>query len=562
MDLLDRQGLLSIVERCQPRLMLIVAPAGYGKTTVAQTIAQRRERSAYCDALGVSSAADLAARLMTAFSLQEPERSVEFATLTIGGGRDPAMMIETAKSAWRQPATSESLLVVDHLDRAVERSDVRSFVDSLVDRPNSRRSLILCSRDFPNVLTTRFAAPHETLIIGRDELRLTVEEIHRVIPTASKTQVEEIAELTTGWPIAVFYVAQTALRMRLEDVLRDIRNRRVRPIEDYFAQEVLSQLSATQREAVRICAVIDDMSLADAVLALRLSASEAQRLLDELPFVNFNGESQTYQMHPLFRTSILQRDSKVSAALTRVIDAHRAANNDIRAAQLLVRIGDIPSAAAALESVETFLFGAPTLEAARVMASIDVKTLVAHPGLWNASTLARVYGISLFQWLDESRTVWRNLSETALVMVRAGVVSSYANACGVLGLFEEGRSALKEFSESLRDEELSAAAPVLHLWEGAYLVWEGLPVDIEGVTRDIAPMLESPATTALWMYNAVARYHRTMGNCKAERAALFHALDAASRSRLPFVIALVAADLVIHYWFWGDDVSLPTRFEG
>ncbi len=187
--------------------------------------------------------------------------------------------------------------------------------------------------------------------------------------------------------------------------------------------------------------------------------------------------------------------------------------------------------------------------------------MVSHPSLWSAATLARVYSISLQQWLNEARTVWTRLEDDADFMLRAGVVGAYANATGVLGFFEEGFSALNRFESSLAPSERGLGEMIVELWRTAFAVWQGKPADVDAASLHIAPLLQSPATDALWTYNVAARHHRTQGARHAEAAALSHARQAAYASSLPFVKVLVLTDLVIHQWLWGEDSELPATLD-
>jgi hypothetical protein len=107
-----------------PRLILIIAAAGYGKTTTARLLARRWPRSGYCDAGAARNAPEFAEHLLSALNEEEPERSLERADRTIGGGRDSPMMIETARTAWREARPFKSVPVLDHLERALKVRDI------------------------------------------------------------------------------------------------------------------------------------------------------------------------------------------------------------------------------------------------------------------------------------------------------------------------------------------------------------------------------------------------------------------------------------------------------
>ncbi|MGC2243858.1 MAG: hypothetical protein WBA06_09555, partial [Candidatus Aquilonibacter sp.] len=74
---LRRDRLLERLRRVDARLVAIVAPAGYGKSTLVQQFLAERGGGAVCDCANVRDELDLARCLIPALAAENPGREVD-----------------------------------------------------------------------------------------------------------------------------------------------------------------------------------------------------------------------------------------------------------------------------------------------------------------------------------------------------------------------------------------------------------------------------------------------------------------------------------------------------
>jgi len=538
----------------RPRLTLLVAPAGWGKTTVARALAQRWERVAYCDAYGVTDASDLAGRLLTELSRVAPPDVATRLKLSVEAGA--AHRIDSAIAAWRSDDGTESVTIFDNLEQAAIPDALR-LLDALFDRPHPTRSAILCSRTPLRVRTTRYAAPHETRLLGREDLRLRRDDIERIFGEVPSTAIlDRIEETTQGWAIGVFYLARAARAQSLERAVAELAERGTGSLDAYLTNEVIETMAPNLREALVICAAIGDCTSADLARVLGLSEDAALDVLEQLPFVSRRPATETFEVHPLVRTLALRHARRDAAAvLEPAARAALGAGDELRAAELSARCGQLREAAAAIAATGGYVVSAPSARLSSVIGLLDDATLAEFPYLWSASIYARTYTRGIFKRLDEGRRLWHELDEGSEIGLRAAILNVYVDGCGVSGLLDEAESALEQFERSLREHERPFGSLVLAVWRAVLSVWRSRRVDMDAVAREIAPVLAVDATNALYQHNVAVHWHREHGDRAAEAAAHASGIEAAARAGLPLCDVLVWGEAAFSHWFWGDDAA-------
>jgi len=535
----------------RPRLTLLVAPAGWGKTTVARHLANRWERVAYCDAYGITDASDLAGNLLAELGRIAPSDVAARLKLSLEAGAAPR--IDSAVAAWRSDDGVESVTIFDNLEHAAFPEALR-LLDALFDRPHPTRSAILCSRVPLRLRTSRYAAPHETRTLGWEDLRLQRSDIKRIFGNVpSATVLERIEEATQGWAIGVFYLARVAPTRSLEDAIAEISERDTGSLDAYVTDEIIERLPSSMRDALVICAAIGDCTSADLARVFQISETAALDMLERLPFVSRMPGNDTFEVHPLVRTHALRLARRDAAAvLESAAKAALAAGDQVRAAELFVRCGKEYDAAAAIAVADGYALGAPSPRLSRVLGLLDDSTLAQFPYLWSASLYARTYSRGIFKRLDEGRRFWRELSDAAEISLRGAILNVYLDGCGVSGLLDEAEAALTRFERSLREDERPLGNLVLKLWRTVFAVWRSHRVDVEAASSEIQPLLATDATNALYQHTVPAHWYREHGDRVAEFAALASAIEAAGRAGLPLCDVLIWGEAAFSYWFWGD----------
>ncbi len=196
-------------------MILLVAPAGYGKTTLARQWAERQSGPvAWYRTTRVSG--DVAALAVGLDKLlaetappagRDPRRIASIAAVNPRPEPLARALVSTYASL---PA--ELLLVLDEWEAAATE-DADTLVGALVDELPIR--VIVTSRTRPHWLASRLQVYGEALEIGLDELSMTDEEARGVLwPGIGKTDIQSLLDTARGWPAVLGLAALTAGRTR------------------------------------------------------------------------------------------------------------------------------------------------------------------------------------------------------------------------------------------------------------------------------------------------------------------------------------------------------------
>ena len=357
--LIERPALEAALGRAllEHRLVLLVAPAGYGKTAaLTRQIRQLPEGTALA---WVCADEDdhlqrFLACLCTALEPYDlPWRMAPDAlpTLALGerGLRQVAVELVNALAASELP---RGLIVLDDLHRV---GDPRVFelLQWLVERLPAHWAVVICSRVDPPLPLARLRVNGELAEFRQDALRFGAAEVaalRAALPTqAPVPDVQELLQRTAGWPVA--------LRLSLS-ASPGVHPRRLagvtqRHLFDYLAAEVLDDMPADLRLFLLRCSVLPEMT---AERCAKVSGmAQAERLLDELErrslFVSvLQAEDLTLRLHDLVRDFLQDRLQREHAhELPALLRRAAATEDDLpRALSWLARAGAWDEASAML----------------------------------------------------------------------------------------------------------------------------------------------------------------------------------------------------------------------
>ena len=543
---LPRSLLLQRVTDAAPRLVLLEAAAGYGKSWLARKIAANAGDPSVVDALGVDDAIDYHRRLLAA--LLGPARDVaaswERGALELA--RDVNAWRRLCVRAWHE-LPSGGHVIFENVENAIGDQDMLLTLQALFGRPQPHRQVLMCSRKPIPIRFGRFAFPHEVLRLNARELRFSASELSslfQVEPNSSK--LHAIARLTSGWPMAAFLLRRLWQRDRemTFDVMPDEQ-----ALFAFLADEVLSLLSPASWQALYLVALLDDATAADIrTISDDTDAGLIERFLAEAPFVDAFGEA--LRAHPLLRDLIRDRfPEDVRAAGKRAAEVYERNGEPIRAAQIQLALGDSVGAAHVIEKlVGTAWLASPSYELETVLLQIDRSALLASPALWAFAMYGSVCAVvSLSQWLHEGLEVWARHEGSMPPGVAVGVGSNIINAYMNLGMLDQADAWLETIR--IRNPESVTVA----LWSAALRAMRALPVDSTRLEREILTPLDDGYGKAILLYDVVARIHRLRGEREAERAASARAVDMCLNSKSAHGIQLTALDAAFGAWLAGED---------
>jgi LuxR family transcriptional regulator, maltose regulon positive regulatory protein len=294
-------------DRSHP-IVSVVAPAGYGKTTL---LSQWAEADAQPFAWVSVDEGDNDPRVLLTYIAEaldavEPLGPRVFDALASPDSSVPGSVVPRISNAFASISSPVTLLLDDvHL---LHNRECRAALSMLAEHVPSGSRLVLAGRDQPPVRTARLRAAGQILEIGPGDLSLTAAEASLLLRAAEVSlAADELAELyrrTEGWA-AGLYLAALYLREggSLPGMAASFGGDD-RFISEYVESEFLARISRRQRVFLTRTAVLERMSgpLCEAVLELPGAGTVlAELATSNLLLVPLDRRGQWYRYHHLFR---------------------------------------------------------------------------------------------------------------------------------------------------------------------------------------------------------------------------------------------------------------------
>jgi LuxR family transcriptional regulator, maltose regulon positive regulatory protein len=341
----------------------VVAPAGYGKTTL---LAQWAEHDSRAFAWVSVDEADndpkvLLSYVAHALNAVEPVSGRVFEALASPGSSVPGSVVPRLGQAFSSMSTPVALVLDDvHLLR---NSECRAAVSLLADHVPRGSHLVLAGRGKPPLRTARLRVEGRILEIGSRDLALTREGAAWLLREAGislgEAEVAELHRRTEGWPAGLYLAA---LYLREGGSLPDAEisfSGNDRLVSEYMESEFLSRISTPHRLFLTRTAVLDRMCdpLCQAVINQPGSAATLADLArSNFLLVPLDRTGEWYRYHHLFREMLLAELHRQEPDLTPVL-RRRASRwclrNDLaeEALQYSIAAGDVDTAAGLMEKL-------------------------------------------------------------------------------------------------------------------------------------------------------------------------------------------------------------------
>ncbi|GAA3630090.1 LuxR C-terminal-related transcriptional regulator [Microlunatus ginsengisoli] len=290
-------------------VVLVSAPAGYGKTTaVSQWLASsgRGRAVAWVTPDGTD---DEPVRLWTLVATALAE--IGFAVARdvpsfVAAGQDDIENQVVSPLAGAMSA-GDVTVVIDDFDRIRSRACLTQ-VEALLQRLPACAHVVLIARADPSLRLGSARAAREPPEIRAADLAFTLDEASRLLAAEglglSQPVVRQLLDRCEGWPAGLYLAALTAAGW--PDPTEFVRSfaGTNRYIGDYLIEEVLSQQSAEVRDFILAAAILDEFC---APLCDRLTGrTDGAAMLRDLATTNLfivplDAESGWFRFHHLFR---------------------------------------------------------------------------------------------------------------------------------------------------------------------------------------------------------------------------------------------------------------------
>jgi LuxR family maltose regulon positive regulatory protein len=299
--IIKRPRLTRLLDETKARCILLVAPAGYGKTTLAAEWLSGGRQSVWYRTDG--SAADViavAASLARAIGEIIPgagDRLLEHMRVSARHALDAAtladMLVEDV-SVW----PDDAWLVIDDYQRLSAAKDSEAFIDELVSRSPIR--IVVTSRSRPSWATARRILYGELCEVPRSALAMTRDEVIELIPEV-EGEAPGLVALADGWPAVIGLAAHSQALTRIDPAPLPSM------LYDYFAEELLK--AAAPALQWDLCKIAIAPRTTAQFLRTFLASERASEVMIEgerLGFLQPDHADGT-RIHPLLRAFLLAK---------------------------------------------------------------------------------------------------------------------------------------------------------------------------------------------------------------------------------------------------------------
>ena len=309
--IIERPRLIKLLDETDARTILLLAPAGYGKTTLARQWARTlsgavwvslssEDRDVAVIARKVARAVDGPAGVALPFVASylkahgNPQRMAREVALVV------AEQVRTARIQW---------VVVDDYNEIIAQPEAETFMAVLNAEVSGR--FLIASRLRPTWATARLAMYGDVFELDRASLAMSVEESKRVL--GRHPELDDLLVQADGWP-AVIGLAASARSVRLPDAMLNSGL-----LHGYFTEELFKAASESLQRALMRLALAPDA--ANETLA-GLFGEDAKSLIcdaTELGFMTCGAANR--ELHPLVRDFLLRKVAAAPEANELVDDA-------------------------------------------------------------------------------------------------------------------------------------------------------------------------------------------------------------------------------------------------
>jgi LuxR family transcriptional regulator, maltose regulon positive regulatory protein len=413
-DLLPRPRLVDLLTQLMGhRLILMVAPAGYGKTSALIDFVQHVPMPVCWLALEALDResyrffALLIASIAQRFPAVEPAAQAALQALVAGQSRLEQFVTVLVNELYEH-AHDEYFIIVDDYHFALDNDEINTFFSQFVQQIDDNCHVILAARrlhglpDMPLLVARGYLSglDFEDLVFSESEVQQLI--LQNYGQSLSQSEAADLVKATEGWITGLLLSAQS----RLRNVPERVRRLRAAGVDlyDYLAQQVLDQQPAPLREFLLRTSLFPEF---DAHLCAQIfepswlpSGYEWQTLIDEVLdrnlFAAAVGEQGTWvRYHHLFqefleRQLARERPHEEGQILQRLAAYYLEQHTWEQAYPVYQKLGDPTAVAHLLELAGNELF-----QQDRILLLDDWCNALPKPVLQSQPTLLSLRGAVL-----------------------------------------------------------------------------------------------------------------------------------------------------------------------
>ena len=497
---------------------LIVAPAGYGKTTILVELSRRARGRPFAWVEIDEDDNDPAGFARCLGAALKRSGAVDGTLLRRGARPGDSHAVLTARLVRALKKAEPLALALDNLHLITGTRSLK-IVEAVANSLPPQSQLLLAGRTRPRLGLTKLRADGCLIELGTEDLRLTAEEALQLLAGAgAEPTPDEAADLNAraeGWPAGLFLAA---LAGSDGDAPLGSFDGSDRFVSDYFEAEYLSKLDDDDRTLLMHASVFEELSgpLCDAVLEPSGSTGRLERIARSNLFVVALGAGRPhlFRIHRMLREALAAELRRREPGCAETLAARAADWADVhgdleRAGDYAWAAGDRDRFAAIFEHAAVSLRDSGYLAVLeRWLPRLDVELLERHPAV-------AVSGAFLHNMLGrhDEADAWASVAEHAsLATAMPDGTPSIEPWTAVLraAMFRSGKDAMRhDAAEALAGLAEGSA------WRPNALMLLGVGQLLEGETVAADELLAEANTAA-----AISHSANTAALVLAERSLL------------------------------------------
>jgi LuxR family maltose regulon positive regulatory protein len=434
-------------------LVVLAAPAGYGKTTTLLEWAQHEPRP--------------------------------FVWLSLERGHDDpddlrAALAVTTAAVCRHGGSC--VVVVDDVHVLRSPAAVELFA-AYVERPPHAAQVVVASRSEMQLRVGRRRAHRQVLELGARDFVMTRSEAGELLELAGVTldevQVDALVERTEGWPVGLYLAALSLREQHDADGAVERFGGDDRVVSDYVADALLAELDDADVGFLLRTSVLDRLcgALCDAVLRERGTAAQLRRLARaNVLLLPLDRTDDWYRYHGMLaealRAELRRREPELECELHRRASRWHARHGDVEAAiRHAAEAGDAELAGDLLRAnVLRYLAEGRTASVSRWLRRFSRQQTAQTPQLALVAAVAHIVGGERDlgeHWTDQADLAMSTAPSRATPSLEAGVAVLRA------AIARDGVERMRDDAARARELEADDSP------------WRSLACQLEGTARHL-----------------------------------------------------------------------------
>ncbi len=317
--LLHRPRLVDFLhEHIDRKLLLVSAPAGYGKTSLLIDLAHETTLPVCWYSIDPT---DSDPKIFLEYVVASLRRQFpDFGSRTLSVLAEPssmhnaAIVVNTLVTEIYEDIPGYFILILDDYHTVEESEKINQILDTFLRLSPENAHLILASRTLPSRLTlTRLTARQEIAGLGQNDLKFSAEEIRAFVKQnysadLSEKDAHELAANSEGWITGILLTTQT-LWQGLFQHLAKTQGPQGR-VFSYLASEVFEQQPADLQRLLLDSSILDQLnpSLCNELFEIANSRELLQQMEQKNLFITrLESDELWYRYHHLFREFLESR---------------------------------------------------------------------------------------------------------------------------------------------------------------------------------------------------------------------------------------------------------------